>query len=48
MLSIAVSAGDIPLLIASTLWMAGFIVILNRFFWRRLYEKAAEMVGAAR
>ena len=48
MLSIAVSAGDIPLLIASTLWMAGFIVILNRFFWRRLCEKAAEMVGAAR
>jgi len=47
-LSIAVSTGDIPLLVASTIWMAGFIAILNRLFWRRLYEKAAELVGVAR
>ncbi len=48
MLSLAVSAGDIPLLVASTIWMAGFIVILNRLLWRRFYEKAVEMVGAKR
>ncbi|HDD42789.1 MAG TPA: ABC transporter permease subunit [Nitrososphaeria archaeon] len=48
MLSIAVSRGDLPLLIASTLWMVGFIVVLNRLFWRRIYEKAVEIVGAAR
>ena len=47
-LSIAVSMGDIPLLVASTIWMVGFIAILNRLFWRRLYEKAAELVGVAR
>jgi len=48
MLSIAVSRGDLPLLVASTLWMVGFIVVLNRLFWRRIYEKTVEMVGAAR
>jgi len=48
MLSIAVSEGDIPLLIATTIWMAGFIMVLNRLFWRRLYEKAIELTGVAR
>lgn len=48
MLSIAVSRGDLPLLIASTLWMISFIVALNKLFWRRAYEKAVKMVGAVR
>lgn len=47
MLSLAVSEGDLALLIAATVWMAGFIILLNRLLWRRLYERAAEMVGVA-
>ncbi|MEM2188364.1 MAG: ABC transporter permease subunit [Nitrososphaerota archaeon] len=47
MLSIAVESGDIALLIAATIWMAGFIVLLNRLLWRRLYERAVRMVGVA-
>ncbi|MCS7126570.1 MAG: ABC transporter permease subunit [Aigarchaeota archaeon] len=38
MLNLATYLGDIELLIASTIWMALFIVLLNRFFWRRIYE----------
>lgn len=44
-ISLAVSIGDVPLLVAATIWMAVFIVILNRFLWRRLYEVAVETVG---
>ncbi|MCD6236137.1 MAG: hypothetical protein J7J94_04025, partial [Thaumarchaeota archaeon] len=44
-LSEAVSAGDIALLTAATIWMAGFIVVFNRLFWRRLYEKAVVKIG---
>jgi NitT/TauT family transport system permease protein len=47
MLSIAVDEGDLALLIAATIWMAGFIVLLNRLLWRRLYEKAVRIVGVA-
>lgn len=47
MLSIAVDEGDLALLIAATIWMAGFIVLLNRLLWRKLYEKAVKMVGVA-
>lgn len=46
-LSEAVSLGDLSAIVTVTIWMAGFIVVLNRLFWRRLYEKAAEFVGAA-
>jgi NitT/TauT family transport system permease protein len=45
MLSMAVERGDFALLIAATIWMAGFIVLLNRLLWRRLYEKAVRMGG---
>ena len=45
-LSEAVSMGDIGLLTAATIWMAGFIVIFNRLVWRRLYEKAIQTIGA--
>jgi len=44
-LSEAVSIGDMGLLTAATIWMAGFIVILNRLVWRRLYEKAIQTIG---
>jgi ABC-type anion transport system duplicated permease subunit len=42
-----VDEGDLALLIAATIWMAGFIVLLNRLLWRRLYEKAVRIVGVA-
>jgi NitT/TauT family transport system permease protein len=44
MLSIAMEMGDFALLTAATIWMAGFIILLNRLLWRRLYEKAVRMV----
>ena len=43
-MSIATSLGDIELLIATTIWMALFIVILNRFLWRRIYEIAIRKI----
>lgn len=43
-LSEAVMRGDLGLLIAATIWMAGFIIILNRFLWRRLYQKATKLL----
>jgi len=43
-MSIATSLGDIELLIATTIWMALFIVILNRFLWRRIYEIAIRRI----
>lgn len=43
-LSGAVMRGDVGILIAATIWMAGFIVILNRFLWRRLYQKATRLL----
>ena len=45
-LSEAVSMGDVGLLTAATIWMAGFIVVFNRLVWRRLYEKAIQTIGA--
>lgn len=44
MMSIATSIGDIELLLATTVWMALFIVILNRLLWRRLYEIAIRRI----
>jgi len=44
-LSEAVTSGDLGLLVAATIWMVGFIAILNKLFWRRLYQKATEIVG---
>ena len=38
----ATAAGDYPLLLASTLVMVLTVVGFNRFFWRRLYNLAAE------
>jgi len=37
-LSTATSSGDLAALIAATVWMSAFIVLLNRLLWRRLYE----------
>ncbi len=45
-LSEAVSAGDVAVLTAATIWMAGFIVVFNKLFWRRLYQKAIIKIGA--
>lgn len=38
----ATAAGDYPLLLAATLTMVLAVVGFNRFFWRRLYNLAAE------
>ncbi len=38
----ATARGDYPLLLASTLSMILAVVLINRFFWRRLYAEAAE------
>ncbi len=36
------AAGDYPLLLAATLTMILTVVLVNRFFWRRLYRRAEE------
>jgi NitT/TauT family transport system permease protein len=38
----ATAAGNFPLLLASTLSMIATVVLINRFFWRRLYKLAEE------
>jgi len=38
----ATAVGDYPLLLAATLSMVGAVVLINRFFWRRLYRLAEE------
>jgi NitT/TauT family transport system permease protein len=38
----ATSSGDYPLLLAATLSMVVTVVLINRFFWRRLYRLAEE------
>lgn len=43
-MSIATSTGDIELLIATTIWMATFIVLINRLIWRRIYEIAVRRI----
>lgn len=42
LISIATENGDIPLLAASTLFMAFIVVLFNRLFWRRMYNLAEE------
>ncbi len=39
-ISKATAAGNFPLLAASVISMAAFVVLLNRFFWKRLYRLA--------
>jgi len=43
-ISLAVSMNDQALLAAATIWMAGFVVLMNRLFWRRLHEMVVEKV----
>ena len=38
----ATAQGNYALLLAATLSMIGIVVVLNRFFWRRLYRAAEE------
>jgi NitT/TauT family transport system permease protein len=38
----ATTSGDYPLLLAATLSMVVTVVLINRFFWRRLYRLAEE------
>lgn len=38
----ATADGDFPLLLASTFSLVATVVLINRFFWRRLYRLAAE------
>ena len=40
MISQATAAGNFPLLAASVVTMAVFVVLVNRFFWKRLYRLA--------
>jgi len=42
MIAQATAAGDFPRLFASTLTMVITVVLINRFFWRRLYRIAEE------
>jgi NitT/TauT family transport system permease protein len=42
MIASATAAGDFPRLLASTLSMVLAVVMINRFFWRRLYRLAEE------
>jgi NitT/TauT family transport system permease protein len=38
----ATAAGNYPLLLAATLSMILAVILINRFFWRRLYQLAEE------
>jgi len=38
----ASNAGDIPRLILGTAVLCVYVILLNRLFWRRLYDFAAE------
>lgn len=42
MIAEATGAGDFPLLLAATLSLILVVVIINRFFWQRLYHLAEE------
>ena len=42
MIAQSTAAGDFPRLFASTLTMVITVVLINRFFWRRLYRIAEE------
>ena len=42
LISGATERGDIPLLTASTLFMAFIVVLFNRLFWRKMYNLAEE------
>jgi len=46
-ISLAIGLDDMPMLAAATIWMAGFIVILNRLFWRRLHVRAMKALVTA-
>ena len=39
-ISQATTAGNFQLLCAAVVTMAGFVVLVNRFFWKRLYRLA--------
>ena len=43
-ISLAVSMNDQALLAATTIWMAGFVVLMNRLFWRRIHERVVEKI----
>ncbi len=42
LIAFATARGDYPLLLASTMAMIVVVVLINRFFWRRLYQIAEE------
>jgi NitT/TauT family transport system permease protein len=42
LISSATERGDIPLLTASTLFMAVIVVLFNRLFWRKMYNLAED------
>jgi len=42
MIANATDQGDYPILLAGTLVMIATVVLVNRFFWRRLYVLAQE------
>jgi len=42
LIAFATAQGDYPLLLASTLTMIVAVVLINRFFWRKLYRLAEE------
>ncbi len=42
LISVATADGNYPLLAAGVVTMAIFVVLLNRFFWKRLYRLAED------
>jgi NitT/TauT family transport system permease protein len=48
LISIAAERGQFPLLAAGVLTMAGVVVLINRTFWKRLYEVAERKYALSR
>ena len=46
LISKATDEGNFPLLAAGVVTMAVFVVLVNRFFWKRLYRLAEERICA--
>lgn len=46
-ISLAITSGDMAALAAATIYMAAFIVFLNRIFWRRIYRAAIAKLKVA-
>jgi len=48
LISTAAEQGNLPLLAAGVLAMAGLVVLVNRLFWKRLYALAERKYSLGR